>query len=394
MSRLEQLKTIYRKALAACAPESMVRALVDHTTPRDVVAIGKSAGALFDGVASRIDVRDALVIIPHGYREPESRCEILRGGHPDMTEASFAAGRRLLEFVSGREEILFLISGGGSACVEAPLEPWFDERSVAEVNARLVAAGRPIAEINCVRKHLSAIKGGRLGSGVVRSVTLILSDVSPGRLADVASGPTMADDNTNEDAAKILDRVGGLDDIAARLRGRDCPETIRGLEGATATLIADNDALTAAAASIARSEGLIPIRCPQQIESDVVVAAAQLDALTARLKPGEVLIAGGEPTVERRGSGLGGRCMELAVRFAMIPRTSGLEVLMGSSDGVDGNSGAAGIAAHLPATLDWSRVNEALKRSGSMEIAELIGEPLRIPPTGNNLRDLYLLAHS
>ena len=204
----------------------------------------------------------------------------------------------------------------------------------------------------------------------------------------------MADDSTNEDAAKILDRIGGLDDIAARLRRRDCPETIRLLEGAPATLIADNDTLTAAAASIARSEGLIPIRCPQQIESDVAVAAAQLDALAARRKPGEVLIAGGEPTVERRGSGLGGRCMELAVRLAMIPRTSGLEVLMGSSDGVDGNSGAAGIAAHLPATLDWSRVNEALKRSGSMEIAELIGEPLRIPPTGNNLRDLYLLAHS
>ena len=394
MSRLEQLKTIYRKALAACAPEVMVRARVDHTTPRDVVAIGKCAGALFDGVASRIDVRDALVIIPHGYREPESRCEILRGGHPEMTEASFAAGRRLLEFVSGREEILFLISGGGSACVEAPLRPWFDERSVAEVNARLVAAGRPIAEINCVRKHLSAIKGGRLASEVGRSVTLILSDVSPGRLADVASGPTMADDNTNEDAAKILDRVGGLDDIAARLRSRDCPETVRGLEGATATLIADNDTLTAASASIARLEGLIPIRCPQQIESDVTVAASQLDILASRLKPGEILIAGGEPTVERRGSGRGGRCMELAVRLAMIPRTSGLEVLMGSSDGVDGNSGAAGLAAHLPATLDWSRVNEALKRSGSMEIAELIGEPLRIPPTGNNLRDLYLLAHS
>ena len=394
MSRRGQLETIYRKALDACAPGLLVNGLIDQATPRDVVAIGKCAGALFDGVASRIEVRDALVIIPDGYREPSARCELVRGGHPEMTHASFVAGRRLLEFVTGREEILFLISGGGSACVEAPLEPWFDESTVAEVNARLVRAGPPIADINCVRKHLSRIKGGRLASLVRRSVTLVLSDVSPGRLADVASGPTLEDDSTNEDAARILDRIEGLGDIAARLRSGDCPDTIHHLDGVTSALIADNDTLTAAAAAIARSEGLVPVRCAHQIESDVSAAAAALDALAAQLKPGEVLIAGGEVTVERRGPGRGGRCMELAVRLAMHSRQEGLEILMGSSDGVDGNSGAAGMVTHLPAALDWSRVQQALDRSASMEIAELIGEPLRIPPTGNNLRDLYLLTHS
>ncbi|MEO6260006.1 MAG: DUF4147 domain-containing protein [Thermoanaerobaculia bacterium] len=394
MSRLDRLKSIYRRTLEACAPETLVRDLVGPSSPRDVVAIGKCAGSLFDGVAASIDVRDALVVIPEGYRPPATPCELLLGGHPEMTTASFQAGRRLREFVSRREEILFLISGGGSACVEAPLEPWFDERVLAAINARLVAAGPPIADINCVRKHLSAIKGGRLASRLRRSVTLIFSDVSTGRWADVASGPTMADDTTNDQAAEVLDRIGGFDEIAELLRSGDCPETMRRIEGATSTLIADNDTLVAAAESIARSEGLSPVRFAGQIESDVAVAAGQLHDLAARLRPQEVLIAGGEPTVERRGSGRGGRCMEMAVRFAMLPRSEGLEILMGSSDGVDGNSGAAGIAAPLPARLDRARVDEALQRSASMEIAELMGEPLKIPPTGNNLRDLYLLTNS
>lgn len=393
MSRSAQLQTIYRKALAACAPQLLVSPLVDESTPRDVVAIGKCAGTLFDGVASRIDVRDALVIIPDGYREPLTRCELLLGGHPEMTAASFAAGRRLLEFVAGRKEILFLLSGGGSACVEAPLQPWFDEATVAAVNERLVHAGLPIAEINCVRKHLSAIKGGRLASHLARSVTLVFSDVSPGGLRDVASGPSLADHTTKEQAAAIVARVG-LTEIAARLRRADVPDTIRHLSGATAALIADNDTFTYAAASIAREEGLIPVRYDHQIETDVAAAAAELDDRTAWLKPGEVLIAGGEVTVARRGSGLGGRCMELAVRLAMLPRRETLEILIASSDGADGNSGAAGVAVHLPVNLGGQRMQEALNRSASMEIAELIGEPLRIPPTGNNLRDLYLLTHS
>lgn len=392
MSPRDQLQTVYRKALDACAPASLVAALVDESTPRDVVAIGKCAGTLFDGVASQIGIRDALVLLPDGYLGPARQCEVLRGGHPEMTAASFAAGRRLLEFVAERSEVLFLVSGGGSACVEAPLQPWFDQVTVAEVNDRLVRAGLPIADINCVRKHLSAIKGGRLASHVARSVTLVLSDVSPGRLADVASGPSLPDVTTSEDAAAILSHLG-LQTIAATLRQHDFPDTPERLPGATAALIADNKTLTAAAAKFAREQGLVPIPLERQLECDVESAAAELHARAAMLGRGEVLIAGGEVTVLRRGEGRGGRCMELAVRLAMRQHPAGLEIVFASSDGADGSSGAAGIAARLPAAVDRARMEEALARSASMEIAELIGEPLRIPPTGNNLRDLYLLTH-
>jgi hydroxypyruvate reductase len=307
------------------------------------------------------------------------------GGHPLVTADSFAAGRALVEFVERHDEILFLISGGGSACVELPLTPWFDERDVMETNERLIASGLPIGEINCVRKHLSAIKGGRLARG--RSVTLVYSDVSRGALADVASGPTLPDPTTTRDAIAILARLGGLERIVRKLES--CPDTVKEIAGARTKLIADNSTLTATAASIAKAA----IVCEEQIEGDVADAARFLLERARALAPGEVLVAGGEPTVVTRGDGKGGRCCELAVRVALAA-TERLEVLFGSSDGVDGNSGVAAIAMRLPVTLDRARAEAELARSNSVAVAASIGEAVTMLPTGNNLRDLYLLARS
>src|SRR5437660_3328343 len=151
----EDLLDIYRRALSLCAPDALVERVADVRMPRDVVAIGKCAGPLLDGFARKVEIRHALVAVPEGYRRPASTCEVVTGGHPDVTEASFAAGRRVLEFVDAREDVTFLISGGGSACVEQPLAPWFEARDVVELNTRLVASGIPIGAINCVRKHVS-----------------------------------------------------------------------------------------------------------------------------------------------------------------------------------------------------------------------------------------------
>jgi len=184
VSPLEQLKTIYVRALDACAPERLVRSVLTPDMPRAVVAIGKCAGALRDGLDDGVD---AFVAVPDGYRLPAKPSRVVVGGHPQITAASFDAGRQLLDFVDAHDDILFLISGGGSACIEQPLAPWFRERDLIDVNAKLIASGLPIGDINCVRKHLSAIKGGRLAGRVMRSVTLIYSDVASGSLADVAS---------------------------------------------------------------------------------------------------------------------------------------------------------------------------------------------------------------
>ncbi|HEX2061058.1 MAG TPA: DUF4147 domain-containing protein [Thermoanaerobaculia bacterium] len=350
--RALDLKAIYLTTLARCAPDVLVQRCIDPSMPRNVVAIGKCAESLLDGVMRVLDVEHAFVAIPRGYRRAEARrstgTEVHVGGHPYMTPESFAAGRALLRFVDAHDDILFLISGGGSACVEVALR---DEEETARVNATLIASGLPIAAINAERKKHSAIKGGKLRERVRgRCVTLVHSDVSTGALADVASGPTI----TSADQA---------------------------------TLIADNTTLVRTAAQILGDNAVV---LEEQLEGDVLEVAALLAARARALRDGQILVAGGEPTVVVRGEGRGGRCSELAVRFAMESRA---EALFGSSDGVDGNSGAAGI--HLPRRLEaggpaaWKA---ALRESDSFAVAAQIGEPIMIAPTGNNLRDLFLVA--
>lgn len=341
------LTHVYLETLARCAPDILAQQHIDPSMPRNVVAIGKCAGALLDGVAAVHAIDAAFVAVPEGYPLPRTNAEVHVGGHPQMTPASFASGRALLDFVEKHDDILFLISGGGSACVEIALAPHTEE-AVAQANARLVASGLTIAEINHERRKLSAIKGGRLRERVRgRCVTLVYSDVSTGALADVASGPTIID-------------------------------------ASDARLIADNTTLTSTAAQIIGDNAVL---YEEQIECDVEEAA---HILATRVEPGKILVAGGEPTVLVRGDGRGGRCSELAVRFAA---QSTAEALFASSDGVDGNSGAAGI--FLPAgrprveTTPW---REALAASDSYRIAAQVGEPIMIAATGNNLRDLFLVA--
>jgi len=383
---LDTLRTIYLRALDACAPERLIRVTPDM--PRAVVAIGKCAGALRDGLDDDVD---AFVAIPAGYRRPKKNAKVVEGGHPNFTEASFEAARQLLDFVDAHDEILFLISGGGSACVEQPLTPWFDERDLIDVNEKLLASGLKIGDINRVRKHLSAIKGGRLAARVRRSVTLVYSDVATGALADVASGPALPDTTTKDDAIAILRKVGGCDRIVSILRDDGCPDTVKAIDDSRVELIADNATLVAAAAEIARELGLAPVVVEQQIESDVSDAAHELLQMAEGLRSGEVLIAGGEPTAERRGNGKGGRCIELAVRMVLEEGTMNIDALLGTSDGIDGNSDVAAVAIALPASIDRAFAKRQLANSNSLAVIERIGETITIPPAGNNLRDLYLL---
>ncbi|HEX3108966.1 MAG TPA: DUF4147 domain-containing protein [Thermoanaerobaculia bacterium] len=344
------LEEIYRETLDRCAPERLIAKVWRDDFPRAVVAIGKCAGALRDGIDCDIDYDKAFVAIPHGYREPKKPSIVAFGTHPNYSEASFEAGRRLLEFVDRHDDITFIISGGGSATVEVPIRESRRLNSVEE-NRRLIESGMTIGEINAHRKAMSAIKGGKLAARVRgRCVTLVYSDVSRGKLADVASGPT----------------IPGSDEVI---------------------LIADNDTLTATAAEVARERGLRATVLRDQIETDVETAAKQL----AKAKFDDVLIAGGEVTVTVHGDGKGGRCSELALRYLLAGGSS--PALLGSSDGMDGNSGAAGIVIdRVPDPLDRDAIATELAKSNSFPLAAEIGRAIMIPSAGNNLRDLYLLA--
>ncbi len=394
------LESIYLETLARCTPERLIRTVVRRDMPRHVVAIGKCAGALIDGTAAVHEIEDGFAAVPAGYRMPvpRPRIDVAIGGHPDYTADSFAAGHRLLGFVDAHDDILFLVSGGGSACVEVPRPP-FTEGDLAAVNAQLVASGIPIGEINIVRKHLSAIKGGRLGARVRgRSVTLVYSDVSTGRLQDVASAPTIADRTTSAEAAAILERVGGCGRIVTILRDENAGASVPSVNDSAVYLIAENATLTGTAASILRERGFATAAWNGQIETDVETAAAALVDRALQMRAGEILVAGGEPTVVKRGSGRGGRCSELAVRFVRRAQTAGVHnvaALFGSSDGLDGNSGVAGIAVDgIPRVLDTATIEEDLRQSNSFATAVRLGRAIMIPPAGNNLRDLILLARS
>jgi glycerate 2-kinase len=349
------LLKVYFEALERCAPERLLRGRTDPSWPRNVVAIGKCAGAMLDGLASAHPIDEAFVAVPAGYPLPVTRAALRVGGHPSMTPASFEAGRALLAFVDAHDDILFLVSGGGSACVEVPRDGLTAEEVAAE-NARLVRSSLPIAAINARRRELSAIKGGRLADRVRgRCLTLVYSDVSTGAAEVVASGPTIA-------------------------------------PGRPWLVIADNGTLCAAAAGTCGGDA---VRIERQVESGVEEAAAFLAGLARRLRPGQVLVAGGEPTVEVHGGGRGGRCSELAIRFLLEldGATEGLSALFASSDGLDGNSGAAGILLQPARSLPpAASVRAALAESDSMRIASQVGEPIMIAPTGNNLRDLFLVA--
>ncbi len=400
---MADLKAIYLAALGDCSPDKILR---EHSTaglPRNVIAIGKCAGPLFDAFAAVAPVDRAIVVVPLGYPRPSRASRstlVLDGGHPQITSSSFDAGRALLEFADSINDALVLISGGASACVEAPLSPWLTPPDLVHVNGRLIDAGLPIEQMNIVRRHLSAIKGGRLASRIGgRVVTLVFSDVATGRLQDVGSGPTLIDASTTASAIGLLHQIGECASQIERMSAPDFPDTPKSLEHVDARLLADNSTLVVAAVRQARERGLKVRQLEHQLEGDVHSVAAQLAEEASRLEHGMLLAAGGEVTVRiTEQGGRGGRCSELAVRFALTARQrslQGVSALFGSSDGVDGSSPAAAILLHrLSESPAEVVLLDAIRRSDTFSASKQLGETVMIQPTGNNLRDLVLLARA
>lgn len=403
MRLTDTLSDIFASALEATDPARLTaKSVASISGSLAVVAFGKAAARMYAGAAEVCSVSSALLVVPEGY-EADPRftvgAEVLRGGHPRMTRETFESGQRLIEFVLACEnDVLFLISGGGSACVDQALEPWFSMNDVAAINDELIRSEEPIQSINVVRKHLSSIKGGRLGMLARHALhTCIYSDVAIGQPEFVASGSTVNDLSTNENAAAILDRCSS---VAARrasriLRSGDVPETPK--EGLPPPIVAaDNGTLVEAACTAARARGLAVVRMDHELEGDVEHVASELAGMMAGLPSGSCLVAGGEPTVALRGSGVGGRCSELAALFLRISGDPKICGLFAASDGRDGNSPGAGFVldgqrfASHPFN-EW-QYQDAAARSDTFPLLEMVAEPIIIPSTGNNLRDLVLLA--
>ncbi|HEX8871945.1 MAG TPA: DUF4147 domain-containing protein, partial [Candidatus Acidoferrum sp.] len=339
--------------------------------------------------------------------------EYFVAGHPVPNGESWKAAKavlRLLDSADERTAVFFLLSGGGSALVELPLDPALQLEDVQKIHRALVTCGASIEEINTVRRHLSAVKGGRLAvaAGRARKITLAVTDVPVGKEAALASGPTLPDPSTIADAQRILSRYDLLENFPAPLlRWLDTglmPETPKpgdpAFSGAHFALLLGMDDLFHAAHHAVEAHGYVS--CCDNSTDDWPVQKA-VDSLLSQLEdwrrenPGQrvALIADGEIASPVTGGGTGGR--NSAFVLACVGRIAGqrITVLSAGTDGIDGNSPAAGAVADGE-TLSRARAlgldpAASFRDSDAHSFFAKLGDALITGPTGNNLRDLRIL---
>ncbi|HEX6734236.1 MAG TPA: glycerate kinase [Azonexus sp.] len=370
MNPQDILRRLFGAAIAAADPALCVP---PQLPPDDggrlvVIGAGKASAAMARAVEDYWSgPLDGLVVTRYGHGVPCRRIEIVEAAHPVPDAAGEAAAQRILQRVSGlsaADRVLALISGGGSALLAAPAEGLTLSGKRALTSA-LLKCGAPIGEINCVRKHLSAIKGGRLAAAAWPApvLTLAISDVPGDDPAVIASGPTVADPSTAAEALAILDRYGI--NVDAELRRRLAAGELETPKPGDPRLAASNYRLIAsprqmldAAAEEARRLGLTPIVLGNAIEGEARAVAADMarQALAACGQGPCVLLSGGEMTVTVRGNGRGGRNTEFLLALALaLDGAPGIHALAADTDGIDGSEDNAG-AFVAPDTLARARV--------------------------------------
>jgi glycerate 2-kinase len=391
---------------------------VDLRDFREIVAIalGKAALAMARGLHEIVTPEfppDGILVVPAAPSHALPGWKTFVGGHPLPTAESFAAGRAILERLARCDErtlVIFLISGGGSSLVEQPLDTSVTLADFQQLHSALVTCGAPIEEINVVRKHLSATKGGRLAVAAPRSMklTFAISDVPDGHESALASGPTLPDPTTLEDTERIVAKHGLLTKLPASLRGmierRKLGETPKKGDPAFARarfeILLGERELLHAAHHCCEAEGFV---CVVDTETDNWPLENAADHLLAQLeilkkenpRRRVAIFAGGEVSSPVTGQGTGGR--NSAFVLACVPKIAGkkIAVLSAGTDGIDGNSSAAGavadgetVARARAAGLD---AGDFFRRSDAYNFFARLEDAIVIGPTGNNLRDLRIL---
>lgn len=405
------LRRMFDAAIASAQPE---RCIVPHLpqAPRGrviVVGAGKASAAMARAVEDHWSgTLTGLVVTQYGYAVACKHIEIVEAAHPVADAAGCNAARRMLGLVqhlSADDLVLCLISGGGSALLPLPLAglELADEQALARA---LLKSGASISDMNCVRRHLSAIKGGRLAAAChpARVLSLLISDVPGDRPLDIASGPTVGDPTTCADALDIVRRYGiGLAqpalDILESGRGESVKPDDPRLAGATARIVAAPQLALQAAAEAARSAGITPHILGDAIEGEAaevgkVLAAVALQVAKHRqpFAPPCVLLSGGETTVTVRGSGRGGRNVEFLLALALaLGSEPNVHALAGDTDGIDGQEKIAG-AYICPDTLARAlaqglKAREMLANNDAHSLFLALGDSIVTGPTLTNVND-------
>jgi hydroxypyruvate reductase len=423
------LERLYRAAITAVDPARLMYSALDGAIAAavklqpeiaaarrvSVLVAGKAAAAMALALESRLGDRiaDGIAVIPVAADDPQlRRIDVLRAEHPIPGRSSEHSAHAALDLAHGlRSEDLLIValSGGASAMLAAPDEGITLEDKIVVTRA-LLRAGAPIREINIVRKHLSAIKGGRLAAAAApaRSFSLILSDVPGNDLATIGSGPTAPDPTTFADAVSVLKRRGvwgrapePVRDHLERGAAGQFPETLKAgdaaFAGVTNAIVGDNSTALEAAGRAAVAAGYRVERLAE-LRGEADDLGRALAARVAALPHGKVCaIAGGEPVVTVRGSGKGGRAQHcaLAMAAAIAQRYAAREIyaLVAGSDGIDGPTDAAGgfatRATVARAAARGFTAATALARYDAYNLLEAAGDLFRTGPTGTNVADLF-----
>lgn len=365
------LRSLFDAAVASAQPDRCIAQAMPAKPKGRTIVIG--AGKASAAMARALEQHwggplEGIVVTRYGYSVPCQQIEIIEAAHPVPDAAGLKAAQRIQQLVSGLSAddlVIALISGGGSALLVSPL-PGLDLQDKQSVNAALLKSGASISEMNCVRRHLSGVKGGRLGAAChpARLVTLLISDVPGDDPADIASGPTVADDTTCAQALAILDRYAiAIPALARQQLEAGSFESVKSsdprLVGSTVQIITAPQIALQAAAEVARKAGITPYVLSDSMQGEArdigLAHAAIARQVVLHGQPFArpcVLLSGGETTVTVRGTGRGGRNVEFLLSLAIgLDGLSGVHAIAGDTDGVDGAEEIAG--AHLaPDTLE------------------------------------------
>ena len=405
------LAAMFDAAIAAALPDRCLPGNLPSAPRGRTIVIG--AGKASAAMAATLERHwtgelTGLVVTRYGHAVPCRRIEIVEAAHPVPDRAGRDAAERILQSVRGLtadDLVICLISGGGSALLVLPAHGISFEEKQA-VNRALLRCGANISEMNCVRKHLSAIKGGRLGAAAhpAQVVTLLISDVPGDDPAVIASGPTVPDPTTFADALAVLNkyRIDEPASVIAHLRAaRDetpKPGDAR-LAGARTVMLATPQRALEAAAEVARAAGVTPVILGDSIEGearDVALVMAGIARQILRygqpLRPPCVLLSGGETTVTVRGNGRGGRNSEFLLSLAVaLNGQPGIFAVAGDTDGIDGVEDNAGAmlkpdSSGRAATLGVD-AKAALANNDGYGFFAALGDLVVTGPTLTNVND-------
>ncbi|HPR18027.1 MAG TPA: glycerate kinase [Candidatus Cloacimonadota bacterium] len=367
-----------------------------------LIAIGKAAWQMANTAYNHFGshLTKGIVITKYGHSQGKiGNLEIYEAGHPLPDENSLLATKRVLELAQDRSdyaEIIFLVSGGGSALFENPL-PEVTLPDLIEINTILLNCGANINEINTVRKHLSSVKGGRFAQYVapLKIHCFMLSDVVGDEVGSIASGPAVADVSTSEEALRVLQKyhLPIAENILNALR----TETPKFIDNTDYQIIGNVQILCQSAATIAQEFGYQARIVRTNFCEDVEMVADHIIAKIQKIRESNfsqplVLIFGGEPTVQVHGKGKGGRNQHLALLMAQrISGMNNIVFLSLASDGTDGPTDAAGGVVDGSTYRKMTDNNWHLAEFDSYNILQKIGCLIKIGATGTNVNDLMLV---